>query len=69
MAKVKIVFKGGSAVALHSIAKITGRPVHLVVCDALNAFDWILEQQLSKKKIVAMNGDPSTWVELEQLAS
>jgi hypothetical protein len=62
---MKFEFINEAERALEEIGKITQRKTVEVVTDAMRTYEWILQEQLSGRKIVSMNGRPDDESELE----
>jgi hypothetical protein len=62
---MKFEFFNEAERALEDIGKITGRKPVEVVTDAMRTYEWILQEQLSGRKIVSTNGRPGDEAELE----
>ncbi len=68
MSKQKILrvdITDGAVIGLEQLKVITGRPTpESVIIDALRIYEWILQEQFHRQKIVSMNGGSENEVEL-----
>jgi len=62
---MKFEFVNEADQALQQLSVITERSPIEVICDALKTYEWILEEQLAGRKIVAMSGQLEDESELE----